>query len=537
MKDVGMSKDGSPTWEYDVENVSYLGLAEYHTIYDVWLTDQGYVPVIGPDNETLPLTVDAGGPYSGRVNQGITLDDAVASGGVPPYSWHWTVEMTNLVSIDPSDGNDRVVTVVYSDNGSYYATVTVTDSVGATASDTTTISVTDYNPPPPPPKPPAGPTQIGGAAIAAPLIFAAQQSESTPVQTLNCDPSPPATSCFYAGTKIAMADGTYKNIEDVIVGDVVKAFDAINERVVDGVVTKVFHHHPSEMSADYYLVINNLLKVTPDHILWVNSRWVPADDIKIGDKLKGLDGNDIIVNSIGKVFKRAPMFNLEIAVYHNYFAEDVLVHNAKANAPDTCQYATCVGGNCQDTSGCNCAPTDQATPTADACTCAAGGNCPITPTTPPIVTCSATCNTNCGQETCNGPCAQQGKRRLICPGETPTPSSKAAPPIIRLPPNHREISYNSGSSPLFSFMLDSSLRRKGIDREVSIEINFVGKNSKGEEIDSNIHCEKDLLECCDETLEKRSSVGMCCKNIVLNAAGGESPLKIISGKDLDSAQF
>ena len=35
------------------------------------------------------------------------------------------------------------------------------------------------------------------------------------------------TSCFPAGTKILMADGTYKNIEDVKVGDEIESYDLV----------------------------------------------------------------------------------------------------------------------------------------------------------------------------------------------------------------------------------------------------------------------------------------------------------------------
>ena len=54
-------------------------------------------------------------------------------------------------------------------------------------------------------------------------------------------------SCFLAGTKVAMADGSYKNIEDVKVGDLVKTYDLEKRRIVEGRVTKVFHHSKDEM--------------------------------------------------------------------------------------------------------------------------------------------------------------------------------------------------------------------------------------------------------------------------------------------------
>ncbi|MCD6237518.1 MAG: hypothetical protein J7K13_06175, partial [Thermoplasmata archaeon] len=53
-------------------------------------------------------------------------------------------------------------------------------------------------------------------------------------------PIPYIPSCFLAGTKIEMADGTTKNIEDIKVGDKVKSFDTRSKTWRVGTVTKVF---------------------------------------------------------------------------------------------------------------------------------------------------------------------------------------------------------------------------------------------------------------------------------------------------------
>lgn len=61
-----------------------------------------------------------------------------------------------------------------------------------------------------------------------------------------------AASCFLPGTKIAMADGTEKNIEDIKVGDMVKSF------VIEGDATLVDDKGnktkmgPTRPSDDYY---------------------------------------------------------------------------------------------------------------------------------------------------------------------------------------------------------------------------------------------------------------------------------------------
>jgi len=119
-------------------------------------------------------------------------------------------------------------------------------------------------------------------------------------------------SCFLSGTKIEMADGSIKNIEDIKVGDKVKSFDTVSKTWRVGTVTKVFHHSPEEMG-DYYLVINHELRVTPNHLMYTGSNWIPAGKLKIGDIVNG-----IVIYSIEKVYTKVPTYNFEVEPYHNY---------------------------------------------------------------------------------------------------------------------------------------------------------------------------------------------------------------------------
>jgi hypothetical protein len=132
--------------------------------------------------------------------------------------------------------------------------------------------------------------------------------------------------CFLNGTAISMADGSVRNIEDVRVGDLIMAYNEINHRLAPGRVTEVFHHTSTEMGA-YYLVINNHIQVTPNHLLYVNNHWVLAGKIRLGDCLHAIDGAPVLVTSIMKVFKQVSTYNLEIEPFHNYFAEGILAHN------------------------------------------------------------------------------------------------------------------------------------------------------------------------------------------------------------------
>jgi hypothetical protein len=88
--------------------------------------------------------------------------------------------------------------------------------------------------------------------------------------------------CLVAGTKVLMSDGTWKNIEDVSVGDSVVSYNSI-ERVEAMIPQGV---------ADVYEVktSNHTVQATPNHPFLVldddgETRWVKLEDLKIKDKL------------------------------------------------------------------------------------------------------------------------------------------------------------------------------------------------------------------------------------------------------------
>ena len=152
-------------------------------------------------------------------------------------------------------------------------------------------------------------------------------------------------TCFLAGTKVAMADGSYKNIEDIRIGDFVKSYDEQNNVLVNCKVTQMHHHTPEEMP-EYYLVINDELKVTPNHKFYSNGEWICAGDLKVGDSLFCKEiGKDYLINSIEKVYEKVRTYDLTVESCHNFFVNvedvDVLVHNQEYTAtlhPDAENY-------------------------------------------------------------------------------------------------------------------------------------------------------------------------------------------------------
>ncbi|RLF57968.1 MAG: hypothetical protein DRN25_05775 [Thermoplasmata archaeon] len=137
-------------------------------------------------------------------------------------------------------------------------------------------------------------------------------------------------SCFLAGTMVLMGNGTYKPIEKVKVGDIVKALDTKTGRISNRRVTKVYHHSPDEMPG-YYIVINDCLKVTPNHLLYTEKGWKYASQLKLGDKLSSGKGY-VEIKSLKRIYKRVPTYNLEVEKDHTYLVkvsnDPIVAHNA-----------------------------------------------------------------------------------------------------------------------------------------------------------------------------------------------------------------
>lgn len=134
--------------------------------------------------------------------------------------------------------------------------------------------------------------------------------------------------CFVAGTKIKMADGSEKNIEDIKAGDKVLTFaDERSHRLVEAdVVTTISH------TVDGYLVINGNLKVTPEHRVFVNGGWQMIGDAKAGDYLLDENGRQVLIESIEVVRQIVKVYNFQTEPYHTYIANGIYVHNQKGDA-------------------------------------------------------------------------------------------------------------------------------------------------------------------------------------------------------------
>ena len=164
-------------------------------------------------------------------------------------------------------------------------------------------------------------------------------------------------NCFPAWTKVHMADWLYKNIEDVVTGDVVLSYNEGTKKMEPNrVLSPLVHENVDDEM--YELVIDwNVLKVTAAHrfyaakfvITWYQSSitysWVAAKDLKVWDRLFMKDGKYGLVQQISHYAIHGTVYNLSVENNHTYFVEEwYLVHNVK---PDQ-NYAW----NCDVTTSC-----------------------------------------------------------------------------------------------------------------------------------------------------------------------------------------
>lgn len=137
-----------------------------------------------------------------------------------------------------------------------------------------------------------------------------------------------------AGTKVLLADGTYRAIEDVEIGDEVLAGDpelgVTAARPVAALIIGIGQKHLVEITIgdDTGAVV-----ATDGHPFWVESegRFVPARDLSPGDVLRAADGRLLPITHTREWTQHRTVYNLNIQEIHTYHvragSEPVLVHN------------------------------------------------------------------------------------------------------------------------------------------------------------------------------------------------------------------
>ena len=151
--------------------------------------------------------------------------------------------------------------------------------------------------------------------------------------------------CFAAGTKIIMSDFTTKNIEDILVGDEVIAYNEEKELFEPKKVTKSYAHYNTPRVIKVILSNNVILKITPGHPILTTEGWKSRDIenslyehntvatwLNIGDQIIGYSGLTIVKDILEmEIPNNYVTYNIEVEICHTYLADGIVVHNGKTN--------------------------------------------------------------------------------------------------------------------------------------------------------------------------------------------------------------
>jgi len=159
-------------------------------------------------------------------------------------------------------------------------------------------------------------------------------------QHTNSAESTSSGSCFIAGTKVLMADGTEKNIEDVVVGDVVKGHNGDNTVIKLDWVTlgdrKLYTFNDSEhyffTSEHPFMTEEGWKSVKPEKTKERDGDELYKElkgELKVGDKLVTSNGLIEITDIKSKEINNPemPLYNFHISNDKSYIADNYVVHN------------------------------------------------------------------------------------------------------------------------------------------------------------------------------------------------------------------
>ena len=167
-------------------------------------------------------------------------------------------------------------------------------------------------------------TYVGDNGI---YIRTEEQKESQETLNMIMDAWEPGMMCFMPNQLISMADETLKEIKDIVVGDLVKAWDKQNNIIKKTIVTNTFtkvHNNVREL----YLDNGKMLKPTGNHpFLTKDNNWVSVDNLQIGDYVKDIKDGWIKVKNIISVDGDYLTYDFENE-YETVIADGIITHLA-----------------------------------------------------------------------------------------------------------------------------------------------------------------------------------------------------------------
>jgi hypothetical protein len=145
--------------------------------------------------------------------------------------------------------------------------------------------------------------------------------------------------CFVAGTPITMADGSYKCIEDVALGDVVLGKDGTHNTVLEflrptlgetGATLMAFNSGVPFMASDHPVWIRNEGWKSYDPAMTYDKYGIVVSQYKVGDVIETEDQTGFAIDSIEEYTNQdltQTIYNIKVTGNNTYVANKLVVHN------------------------------------------------------------------------------------------------------------------------------------------------------------------------------------------------------------------
>ncbi|MGW1813047.1 polymorphic toxin-type HINT domain-containing protein [Streptomyces sp. NPDC002125] len=148
-----------------------------------------------------------------------------------------------------------------------------------------------------------------------------------------------AAHSFPAGTKVLMADGTSRAIEEIRTGDLVTATNPATDETGPRTVTRTIHTPDDRDFTDVTLADGSTLTSTSHHPYWSENdqKWKNASALEAGDTLRTPQNSTAAIAEVQDWQGLQDAYDLTVDDLHTYYvstgATQVLVHNTDDACP------------------------------------------------------------------------------------------------------------------------------------------------------------------------------------------------------------
>ena len=140
---------------------------------------------------------------------------------------------------------------------------------------------------------------------------------------------PIEAGCFAADTRVLLADGTFKTIDHIKPGDVVKSGPGLGERAT---VTAVYQRKVNTWREIHFVrpgqAEPDLVRTTDEHLFWEDGKgWVVAAELKVGGWLMNEHRQRVQITANKRISTSREVYTLKLRGDTAFYANGLLVHD------------------------------------------------------------------------------------------------------------------------------------------------------------------------------------------------------------------